>query len=49
MSRSHLNSLEERVAATSRRVSKLEKIREAAFIVVADILIDRLVGSEVYL
>jgi hypothetical protein len=41
--------VEELVAAKSRRVSKLEKIREAAVIVVADILIDRLVGSEVYL
>ena len=37
------------MAAKSRRVSKLEKIGEAAFIVVADILVDQLVGSEVYL
>ena len=36
------------MAAKSRRASKLEKIREAAFIVVADVLIDRLVGSDVY-
>lgn len=37
------------MAAKSRRVSELEKIREAAFIVVAEVLIDRLVGSDVYL